>query len=146
MSPHDFQMYAKRRNVVKSKITSAQRNYEEQLINKFNMNPKAFYIYVKSKQKIKAYIPHLKINGNSTTANNLETAEVLNSFFQSTFTHKNTDEVPAFSSRSDVCITDITVTKDMVFEKLSKLKPFKSPGPDEIHVLYYSCFQKGRKI
>ena len=80
------------------------------------MNPKAFYSCVKSKQKIKASIPHLKINGNSTTSNNLETAEVLNSFFQSTFTHENTDEIPAFSSRS-VCITDITVTKDIDHRK-----------------------------
>ena len=133
MSPHDFQIYAKQRNVVKSKIRSAQRNYEEQLINKFNVNSKAFYSYVKSKQKIKASIPHLKVNGNSTTSNNLETAEVLNSFFQSTFTHENTDKIPAFLSRSDACITDIIVTKDMVFEKISKLKPFKAPGPDEIH-------------
>ena len=70
-------------------------------------NPKAFYSYVKSKQKIKASIPHLKISVNSTTSNNLETAEVLNSFFQSTFTHENTDEVPAFPSRSNVFLTDI---------------------------------------
>ena len=62
-----------------------------------------------------------------------ETFEVLNSFFQSIFTHKNTDEILAFSSRCDVHIADITVTKDMVFEKLSKLKPFKSTGQDEIH-------------
>ena len=128
MSPHDFQIYAKQRNVVKLKIRSAQRNYEEQLINKFKMNSKAFCSYIKSKQKIKASIPHLKINGNSTTSNNLETAEVLNFFFQSTFTHENTDEIPAFLSRSNVCITDNTVTKDMVLEKLSKLKPFKSPA------------------
>ena len=59
MSPHDFQIYAKQRNVVKSKIRSAQRNYEEQLINKLNVNSKVFYSYVKSKQKIKASIPHL---------------------------------------------------------------------------------------
>ena len=50
-----------------------------------------------------------------------------------TFTHENTDETLAFQSRSYVCITDVTVTKDMVFEKLTKLKPFKSPGLDEIH-------------
>ena len=102
MSSQDFQIYAKQRNLVKSQIRSAQRNYEEQLINKFSTNPKAFYSYVKSKQKIKASIPHLKISDHITTSNNLETAEVLNSFFQSTFTHENTDEVPAFSSRSDV--------------------------------------------
>ena len=79
------------------------------------MNPKS---YIKFKQKIIASIPHLKIKGNSNTSKNLETAEVLNFFFHSTFTHQNTDEIPAFSSRSDVCIIDITVTKDIVYEKL----------------------------
>ena len=56
---------------------------------------------------------------------------MLNSFFQNTFT-LNSDKVPAFPSRSDVHLTDITVTEEMVFEKLFKLKPFKA-GPDGIH-------------
>jgi len=91
MSSQDFQVYAKQRNLVRLQIRSAQCNYEEQLINKFSTNLKAFYSYVKSKQKIKASIPHLKISDSNTTSNNLKTAEVLNSFFQCTFTHENTD-------------------------------------------------------
>ena len=67
MSFYDFQIYAKQRNLVKSQIRSVQRNYEEQLINKFSINSKAFYSYVKSKQKIKTSIPHLKISDNNTT-------------------------------------------------------------------------------
>ena len=58
---------------------------------------------------------------------------MFNSFFQSTFTHENIEEVPVFSSRTDVLLADITITDGMVFDKLSKLKPFKSPGPDGIH-------------
>ena len=80
MSFHDFHVYAKQRNLVKSLIRSAQHSYEEHLIDKFTTNPKAFYSYVKSKQTIKASIPHLKISDNSTTSNNMETAEMLNSF------------------------------------------------------------------
>ena len=38
-----------------------------------------------------------------------------------------------FSSRTDVLLTDINITDDTMFDKLSKLKPFKSPGPDGIH-------------
>ena len=75
----------------------------------------------------------MKISNDSTTSNNLETAEVLNSFFQSTFNLKNSDKVPSFPSRSDVCLTDITGTEEMVFETLFKLKPFKAPGPNGIH-------------
>ena len=81
--------------------------YEEHLIDKFTTNPKAFYSYiynyVKSKQKIKSSIHHLKISDNSTT-NNMETAEVLNSFFQSTFTLEDSDGLPAFPRRSNVSI------------------------------------------
>ena len=36
-----------------------------------------------------------------------------------------------------VCSSDIVVTKDVVFEKLSKLKPFKSPGLDGIYPFIY---------
>ena len=42
VSFHDFQIYVKQRNLVKSQIRSVQRNYEERLINKFSINPKAF--------------------------------------------------------------------------------------------------------
>ena len=82
MSFHDFHVYAKQRNLVQSIIRSAQHSYEEHLIDKFTANPKAFY---KSTQKIKAFIPHLKISDNSTTSNNMETAEMLNSFFSEHF-------------------------------------------------------------
>ena len=82
MSSYDFHIYAKQRNLVKSKIRFAQCSYEEHLIYKFTPNPKAFYSYVKSKQKIKTSIPHLNISDNSTTSNNMEIAEVLNSFFR----------------------------------------------------------------
>ena len=67
------------------------------------------------------------------TSNNYETAEVFNSFFQSTFTHENPDQIPAFPARCDVRLSDIIITDDMVMEKLSKLKPFKALGPDGIH-------------
>ena len=81
MSSYDFHIYAKQRNLVKSKIKFAQCSYEEHLIYKFTPNPKAFYGYV-IKQKIITSIPHLNISDNSTTSNNVEIAEVLNSFFR----------------------------------------------------------------
>ena len=71
---------------------------------KFSTNPEASYSYVKSKQKIKTSIPHLKINDDNTTSNNLETAEIW-----------------------------LTLILLLLFEKLSKLKPFRFPGPDGIH-------------
>ena len=64
---------------------------------------------------------NLKISNDSTISNSLETAEVLNSF-QSTFTLENSDKV---LSRSDVCLTHITVTEETVFENFSSLNHLK---------------------
>ena len=58
----------------------------------------------------------------------METAEMLNSFFQSTFTLEGSDGVPPLPRRSTVSLTDITITEELVFEKLFKLKSFKVNG------------------
>ena len=77
----------------------------------------------------------LEISDGITTSNKLETAEVLNSFFQSTFTQERLDEIPVFPIRSPrgIGLADINVKEEIVLDRLSKLKPFKAPGPDGIH-------------
>jgi len=46
-------MYASQCNLVKARVHSAHVIYEEQLIKKFKANPKALYVYIKAKQKVK---------------------------------------------------------------------------------------------
>ena len=48
--------------------------------------PNLFYSYVKSKQKVKAVIPHLRKEDSETTTHDQEIADVLGKFFESVFT------------------------------------------------------------
>ena len=52
-------------NKVQSKLRTAQLSYERSLLNKFQSNPKAFYSYVKSKQKVKPSISPLENSDDS---------------------------------------------------------------------------------
>jgi len=46
--------YTVQRNLVKSKVHSAQISYEKSVMRNLQSNPKAFYSYVNSKQKIRS--------------------------------------------------------------------------------------------
>ena len=72
----DYRNYVTQSNLVKSKVRSAQINYEEFLINKMKTNPKALYSYVKCKQKVK-------------TTSSQESANIA-AFFETTFTNEDT--------------------------------------------------------
>ena len=54
----------------------AQREDEKELLKRITDKPKRFYSYVRSKQKVKPVIPHLRKEDNETT-NDQETADVL---------------------------------------------------------------------
>ena len=40
-------------NLVTYKVKEAQRNYEKHLVDNLHVNPRPFYSYIKSKQKVK---------------------------------------------------------------------------------------------
>jgi len=48
-----YAIYKAKRNKVKSKLRAMQLSHVQYLLNKFRSNPKAFYSYVKFKQKVK---------------------------------------------------------------------------------------------
>ena len=82
----DYANYKTKCNIVKCKLRTAQKSYEQSLLNKFKPNPKAFYSYVKSKQKVKPSIGPLEETDGSSTTSEEEIADVLNRYFESTFT------------------------------------------------------------
>jgi len=60
--------------------------------------------------------------------------ELLNTFFSSVFTNETTEALPAvkqfFNDDTDEKLCDVTITPDMVYKKLNKLKMNKAPGVD----------------
>jgi hypothetical protein len=70
--------------------------------------------------------------GKATTDD--QKAEALNSFFISVFTREDTSSVPSASRKPETSIIrDLNITKAAVEEKLKKLNPSKSSGPDGLH-------------
>ena len=74
-------------------------------------------------------------------------AELLAGFYSRIFTVE-TDEGPHIDFNSDTECGEITLTLQMIHDKLSKVNPNKSPGPDfmvrtpEGSVIYYLCLCK----
>ena len=78
----DYGNYVIQRNLVKSKVRNAQISYEDHLINNMKINPKAFYSYVKCKQKVRSSISPLGKSDCSLTATNQEAVNLLVSFLR----------------------------------------------------------------
>ena len=64
----------------------------------------------------------------------IKKATILNEFFTSVFTEKNTSEMPLFNSRCEgVSIDNFEITAEMVEKYLKRLNASKSQGPDNFH-------------
>ena len=99
--------------------------------------PKLFYSYVRSKQKVKPVIPHLRKEDGETTTNDQEIADVRGKFFESVFTMEEGGDkiLPEFENRfpENKVLKEITFTELDIFIKLQQLKEDKACGPDSIH-------------
>ena len=62
-----------------------------------------------------------------------EKAEILQEQFSRVFTKEPEGEIPFFEQRTDIHITDVKISEEMVQKKLNELNTNKSCGPDEIH-------------
>ena len=83
---HDYEEYKKQNNRTRQTVRKAQAKFEKKLMEEFKENPKAFYGYVRSKQKVKAGISQLERSEGGLTDTDQEAAEILSDFFQSVFT------------------------------------------------------------
>eukprot|EP00794_Sanderia_malayensis_P017108 gene17108-18831_t len=77
-------------------------------------------------------IPNLMKEDGTTTQNDKEKAEELNTFFANGFAKGNLADLPFFEARhNDVILEKIDIYQQD--EILANLNPSKSPGPDGIH-------------
>ena len=102
--------------------------------SKIKEDPKQFWRYSNSRLKTKYRIEDLHDDIVRVACNDADKALVLNSFFSSVFTHEDLDTVPAPPQIAvGPKLDTITITEEMVMEKLVKLMASSSPGPDGIH-------------
>ena len=128
--------YAKLRNKVKTVTKGAAKKYEQEIALKAKEEPKRFWNLVKSKTKVKEKIPDLKMGNqqNAKTSTEKEKAEVLNSFFATTFTTEPAGDLPVHEPvERPVVLENLEITDAQVRDRLSRLDPRKSMGPDKMH-------------
>ena len=102
-------------------------------------NPKCFWNMVRDKTQVRQGVSDLNKTEGDTVTDDIEKANLLNSFFASAFTQENISNIPRMPARKVYNIlNEVSINEDKVKEILASLKIDKSPGPDGIHnrVLY----------
>ena len=127
--------YEKCQTDAKRETRIAKRDFERKIAENIKTDPKSFYSYVRSKQKVKDAVGPLKNDDGVTLQPGQETADALNNFFTSVFT-KEDSEVPTpaqmYKGPEDEKLTNIKIDEETVKKKLEKLDPSKAAGPDDI--------------
>ena len=132
----DRREYNRQRNETNRLLKTLEREHEKKLIKNFKRKPKAFYGYIRDKQKVKVNVPDLeRSEGRGRTGSDGEAAGETCRFFKSVFVEEGEGELPNFEDRvaEGESLRDIEITEQNVEDRLSKLKEDKAMGPDGIH-------------
>ena len=76
-----------------------QKDFGKKLVNGLKNDPKAFWRYANSKLKSKDKISQLKKANGTSTDNDKEKADELNTFFSSVFTEEDLEHIPTLDKR-----------------------------------------------
>ena len=130
----DYARFAQLRNQLIGLTRRLRASFEHDLAQDLKSNSKAFWKYVRTIMKTTSRISDLDMGNGRMASTNKEKADTLNSFFCSVFTRENHDDTPILQSTpNDTALDDITLTEEIIKNKLIKLNPNKSPGPDGWH-------------
>ena len=92
----DYMKYCAARNKATMATIHAKKNYECNITQNIQENPKNFWSYVRSKTKARAWVADLKDKDGYTASTDIEKANLLNNFFASVFTKEDTHQLPVF--------------------------------------------------
>ena len=131
---NQYQAYKKVEKKVQTAVKNAKRNYERKLAKDCKKNPKAFWSYLKKKTSNRVSVGPLRGMDSRLVTDNVEQANILNSWYCSVFTREDTGHVPeavdVYEGNSP--LEEIVINREKVEKKLKALKPKLSPGPDRI--------------
>jgi hypothetical protein len=130
----DYNRYCRKRNTAQIFNNQLRKNFEKMIAREAKTKPKAFWRYVKSKTRTRESLSPLEKQDGQLTQNDEEKAELLNTYFGSVFTRENKDSSPHLENRHfEHQLDNMQITEADVENLLAKMKPDKSPGPDQIH-------------
>ena len=123
-----YNLYCKTRNELRNLTWNLHCTYEKRLVSNCNENPRK---YVNSRLMSRSVIDILKKTDNSIAYTDKDKSKLLNDFFTSVFTHKDTNSMPSLSlDREAPILSSIKVTPSIIYSKLKDIKSDKSPGPE----------------
>ncbi|CAM5077277.1 unnamed protein product [Natator depressus] len=117
----------------RNEIRRAKWHLELQLARDVKSNKKGFFRYVGNKKKAKESVGPLLNEGGNLVTEDVEKANVLNAFFASVFTNKDSSQTAALDIATWGVDGQPSVEKEVVRDYLEKLDVHKSMGPDELH-------------
>ena len=119
----------------KKEIRKAKRGYEIKIAKESKVNPKGFYQMYQTRAR--ENIGPLVTAAGQTTEDAEDMCRMFNEYFLSVFTEENLVEIPAvqsfFIGSIDNALSRVIINKQEVEKEIDRLKPQKSPGPDEIY-------------
>ena len=128
--------------LVRRLISSAKFSFEKKLASNIKDNPKAFFGYVRSKQRVRDTVGPLRnMDASSLVNDKQEMADILNEFFASVFVHEEGSQlVDILGGENDHSLNSVIFTECEVEKKLGRLGLTKSPGPDAVHPFLLKSF------
>ena len=133
-SPYDYSAFIQSRNKLRNLTRKLRADYESNIANQSKGKRKTFWRYVKLKLKTRVRMPTLKKLDGTSSVSLCDKAETLNCYFSSISVQDNLANVPHISEifTGDI-LYSIDFTENMTLEKLQRLNPSQSPGPDGWH-------------
>ena len=118
-------------NGTTDQIREDKEAFQKDLISKFNKNPKRFYGYVRTLQKVRQEIVNIRRSDGSLTETDQQAAEELCMNFEKVFVNEPS-LLLSHGQRSDMVIH---FEERDIEGRLKRLVTNKSPEPDGIHPL-----------
>ena len=129
----DYVRFIRKRNRLRTLTRNLRATFERRLVADMRNSVKGFWRYAGSRLRTRVRVADLQAEDGSMVCESHDKANLLNHYFHSIFTSEDPalpTPPPAFTGPS---LDTIHVSSSAVRDKLLKLKPDSSPGPDGLH-------------
>ena len=128
-----YVIYKRETNVLKKNTRKAKRKYEKKLAKQVRHNKRAFYRYVNSKLTVRPELREIQDENGEMVDKEDKICNILGQYFSSVHTARWDGELPDMNEHFETELRSISITQEIVKDRLEKLKVNKSCGPDNIH-------------
>ena len=146
-SGRNWSEYKKIRNEVNHSVRKDEEFHRKRIFKSFKDRPKKFYGFMRNTQTVKDQVTVLKRPDGVMTTSDQEVADVFSEYFKEVYTVEDLSNMPKVSVKDYNWDDAICFSKEVVLDKLQKLRTDKSPGPDALHpMLLKECAAKIRLV